>query len=240
MDYKEAVGAKQFLILRHDIEFSVEHAYQISLIENEEKIRSTYFVQIASNAYNAFSQKNLVMLENMIQNGHRIGLHYHLGKNISKHYITDEIKSQIQILSKFLDYPVDRFSIHRPTEKSQYYDIQMEGIINAYSKDFFTHIENVEMSSKLEVKYIADSKHQWNYGYPDTDTLKKFPKIQLLIHPYSWNEKSCDTVEAFCALADEKEKETLDNFDEETKIFHAVRKEVEKKRECNKNGISKY
>lgn len=34
--------------------------------------------------------------------------------------------------------------------------IKIEGIINAYSKEFFTHRDNVTEDSELEVKYIAD------------------------------------------------------------------------------------
>lgn len=230
MDYREAAEADCFIILRHDIEFSVERAYRMSLIEKEEGIASTYFVQITSNAYNAFSQKNMEMLKRMIQNGHRIGLHYHLGTNLTCSHITHEIQTQVRVLSDFLEYDVDRFSIHRPTEASHYYEIQVDGVINAYSKEFFTHVEKVNENSQMEVKYIADSKHQWNYGYPDMNTIKRFPKIQLLIHPYSWAEIGCGIADTFCTIADEKEKEALNDFDEETKIYCLVKQEVEKRR----------
>lgn len=230
MDYKEASEAESFIILRHDIEFSIDRARRMSLIENEEGISSTYFVQITSNAYNAFSQKNIRLLKDMIQDGHHIGLHYHLGKNVTYNHIKNEISEQIKILSEFLEYDIDRFSMHRPTEESKYYEIQIEGIINAYSQEFFTHLEKVDKDSKPQVKYIADSKHRWNYGYPDEDTIEKFPKIQLLVHPYSWDKLGRDAADTFCAIADEKERETLNDFDEETKIYSLVRQEVEEKR----------
>lgn len=236
MDYWEAKTSDKFLVLRHDIEFSVERAYKMAMIEKEEGIISTYFLQIESNSYNAFSEKNKTFLYGIINAGHHIGLHYHLGKELSPIHVRDEIRDQIRIMSEMLRYQVDRFSIHRPVEQSQYYKIAIDGIINAYSKEFFTHITDVTENSVLEVKYIADSKHRWNYGYPDSDTIENHPKIQLLIHPYSWAEEEADEFEMFNQLANEKEVEILNTFDEETKIYKLVKKELEAKRGI-KNGI---
>lgn len=230
MDYWEAMNADSFLILRHDIEFSVERAWRMAMIEKEEGITSSWFLQIKSNAYNAFSEKNMTLLNEMIQAGHHIGLHYHLGSDISHLHIRDEIRDQIRIMSEMLHYPVDRFSIHRPVEESKYYAIRINGVINAYSKEFFTHFENANPDSELEIKYITDSKHRWNYGYPDMATIQKYPKIQLLIHPYSWSETGLDAAGMFNEVADEKEKETLNTFDEETKIYRLVKAEVEARR----------
>ena len=230
MDYCTAMNADNFLVLRHDIEFCVDCAYRMAMIEKEEGISSTYFLQITSNAYNAFSEKNKALLNGMIKAGHHIGLHYHLGSDLSQSRIRNEILAQIKIMSEMLNYSVDRFSIHRPVEESKYYEIQISGIINAYSKEFFTHIENIDINQELEVKYISDSKHRWNYGYPDADTLQKHRKIQLLIHPYSWSEIGLDAAGTFNEIADEKERETLNTFDEETKIYKLVRAEIEARR----------
>lgn len=230
MDYREAGKADAFLILRHDIEFSVDRAYRMALIESEEGISSTYFLQIAGNAYNPFSQKNLDLIHEMIHAGHHIGLHYHLGKSLDPMVIRDEIRDQIRIMTELLHYPIDRYSMHRPVEASQYYAMTIDGMINAYSPEFFTHREGITEDSEVEVKYIADSKHRWNYGYPDLDTMERFPKIQLLIHPYSWSTEGKNTLEMFDELAGEKEKEILDTFDKETKIYREIKDQLEEKR----------
>ena len=44
------------LYLRHDIDFSMEDALKIALIESELNINSSYFM-ITSNTYNLFSKK---------------------------------------------------------------------------------------------------------------------------------------------------------------------------------------
>lgn len=78
-DYADVLSEKRekYLVLRHDIEFSIDRAYELSKIESEEGIASSYFVQITNNAYNAFSEKNIRMIRDMSRRGHHIGLHYH-------------------------------------------------------------------------------------------------------------------------------------------------------------------
>lgn len=226
MGYHEAKKEDSFLILRHDIEFSIDRAYKMALIEQEEEIESTFFLQITNNAYNAFSSKNIELIHRMIKCGHKIGLHYHLTNNIEKEFLEKDIQKQMSILSSMLNYKIDMFSIHRPTEESQYYLLEIEGIINAYGKDFFSHTVDLTGKEKLKVKYIADSKHQWNYGYPEEKEFLKYPKIQLLIHPYSWSECGEDALNTFNDLINEKEDELLKTFDIETKIFDSVKKDL--------------
>ena len=52
MGYKEAVDKEEFVIMRHDVEFSLDRAYQLSLVETEEEFHSTFFVQFTNNSYN--------------------------------------------------------------------------------------------------------------------------------------------------------------------------------------------
>ena len=43
---------KKFCVLRHDIEFSIDRAYELAKIEKELGVISTYTVQIRNNTYN--------------------------------------------------------------------------------------------------------------------------------------------------------------------------------------------
>ena len=67
-DYSNAIDKDEFILMRHDIEFSIERAYNLSLVESENGFYSTYFVQITNNFYNAFSLKNMILLKQMIDN----------------------------------------------------------------------------------------------------------------------------------------------------------------------------
>ena len=217
-----------FIVLRHDVEFSLERAFVLSQIESELDFRSTYFVQLTNNSYNALSKKSIDMMRDMAYRGHEIGLHYHLNGEKDALAVRDGVRDQLRIMSEMVGMPITTYSFHRPRKEIYYYDIRIDGTINAYSPEFFTYAENVDEDTKLDVKYIADSKHRWNYGYPDLETLNKYPKIQLLIHPFSWTEEGYDNLGNFRSLIEEKQTVLMDTLDEEFMRFREVRGEIEK------------
>lgn len=218
-DYREAIGRDEFLILRHDIEFSVERAYEMSLIESEMGICSTYFVQITNGAYNAFAASEKQMLLDMHRRGHRIGLHYHIGGVTDPLKVRDGIRDQLRLLSELYGIPIDRFSMHRPVRQTNYHDIPIDGVINAYAPDFFTLTDHIDENTTLDVTYIADSQHRWNYGTPDPETLRARKKIQLLIHPDFWNVSGHDAQNNFRQLIREHTAAFLNTLDGECKHF---------------------
>lgn len=226
MGYEEAVGQNAFIIMRHDIEFSIERAYKMSLVESEEEFNSTYFVQITNNSYNAFSKHSIDMLKDMARRGHHIGLHYHLNGQLDPVLVRDGVRDELRIMSEMLGMDINSYSFHRPVKEVYYYNISIPYTINAYSKDFFTYADNVKEDDELEIKYIADSKHRWNYGYPDYETLMKYKKIQLLIHPFSWTEEGYDNLENFSCLIDEKQKELIDTLEDEFQRFREVKEAI--------------
>lgn len=225
--FHDAVSRNEFVILRHDIEFSVEHALTMSQIESELNVNATYFVQITNNAYNAFSAQNTEMLQDMHQRGHEIGLHYHIGKSKDPSFVREEIKKQCMLLEKMTEIPIRSYSMHRPVVETRYYDTSIPGLLNAYSSSFFSFHETVKEDTKLDVKYIADSQHRWNYGYPDQKTLRRYAKIQLLIHPDFWSDKGLDKKENFRSLIREHAKTFSATIDSECKHYHAFREEIE-------------
>lgn len=219
-DYWAAMHKDEFIVLRHDIEFSVERAYQMSLIESEKGISSTYFIQITNNAYNAFSMPNKHLVMDMHARGHKIGLHYHLAGETNPLAVRDGIRDQIRILSEMYGFPVDRFSIHRPIREVQYNSIPINGVINAYSPEFFTLVDCIDENTALSVKYIADSQHRWNYGVPDAKSLASNKKIQLLIHPDFWSESGHDEKNNFNQLIFEHTQTYIHTLDSECKHFN--------------------
>ena len=226
-DYPEAEHRSAFIILRHDIEFSIERAMTMSLIETEMGVRSTYFVQIRSNAYNAFSLNNTAMLLDMHRRGHRIGLHYHIGASMDPQTVAGEIAAQCQLLSDMLQIPIDRYSMHRPQKETAYYRTEIQGLFNAYGPSFFTFCEEPEANGPLHVKYISDAKHRWNYGTPDPAAFKTCPRIQLLIHPDFWSEDSPEMRDNFAGLIREHALTFTDTIDNECHHFSEFREAFE-------------
>lgn len=226
MDFADAQNAEKFVVLRHDIEFSIDRAYEMSKIESEEGINSTFFVQITNNSYNAFSKKNVDLIHDMAARGHHIGLHYHLNGQRDEISVRDGVRDQLRIMSEMLGMSIDRYSFHRPVKEVYYYRIAIPYTINAYAPAFFTYADTVDQDTPLDVKYIADSKHRWNYGYPDYETLMKFDKVQILVHPFSWTETGYDNFGNFLSLIEEKDAELIDTLHNEFQRFQEVQDEI--------------
>ena len=63
--YAEALGRDSFVIIRHDVEYSVERALALSRVEESMDFRSHYFFQWTNNSYNILSRKNRDILKEM-------------------------------------------------------------------------------------------------------------------------------------------------------------------------------
>ena len=60
LDYQDInTKTESYCVIRHDIEFSLERAYQLAVIENELGISTSYFIQLNNNVYNGLSFKNI-------------------------------------------------------------------------------------------------------------------------------------------------------------------------------------
>ncbi|MDR0910079.1 MAG: hypothetical protein LBM77_09980 [Spirochaetaceae bacterium] len=215
---------EKFVIVRHDVEFSVERAYKMALVEHEHDFHSTYFFQLTNNAYNVLSEKNLRLINairNMAGNTgwHEVGLHFHLHGLEDIELIKKRIKMEIDTMSAMMGFQITSFSIHRPPKEILRSNIALPGIINAYDKSFFEFTDDVDKYPP-KIKYMTDSRHHWNYNlYPDEDTIMKYDKVQILIHPYSWTETGYGSEENFDTLIQEEFKEYIGTLDTECNHF---------------------
>lgn len=222
-DYLDVKPGAPFLVLRHDVEFSVERAFGLHLLELEAGIVSSFFFQLTNNTYNILSHENIRLIREMHEGGHHIGLHYHLPARYRLADLPADIRLQADVMEKMLGFKIDRFSLHRPQKDILQNHFTVEGLLNTYDPMFFTYSEVFDDAHPLEVKYIADSMHRWKYGYPDLATLNRYDKVQLLIHPYSWTEAGHDNLDNFRSLIAEKRAELIETLDDECMHFNEVR-----------------
>ena len=217
MDFAEVTDeTKKFCVLRHDIEFSIDRAYELAKIESELGVVSTYTVQVRNNTYNALSEKNIELIQKIKDLGHHIGLHQNPPlmeiEKLGNYIITD-----IHLLEHFYGFEIDRFAFHRPKKEFLASYINLKDKINCYGKNFFHYFD--EKPDKLDVLYLADSNHEWKYGYPLEFDFSKINKLQLLTHPFSWTENGGDNYGNFLSLIRERNKELLYSMNTETNTF---------------------
>lgn len=209
----------RYCVIRHDVEFSILRALDLSEVERQLNISSTYVFQICNNNYNPFSHKNKEYILNIAGNGHDIGVHIHLGNfNETHESIESYIIKQANLLSTALDYPINKFSMHRPLKKHIVNPIQIPGYINMNAPEFFVYTEDFNIYD-LPVLYLADSNHAWKYGNPLNVDFSKINKMQLNCHPFSWTTEGLDNWENFKSLTKEKQMESLISINEEIKTY---------------------
>jgi hypothetical protein len=210
---------EKYCVIRHDVEFSIQRALMLAMVERDLGISSTYVYQISNNNYNPFSHKNKVRILDVAKAGHDIGVHVHLG-NFNEKYesIESYIVKQANLLSTALDYPINKFSIHRPLKKDIIVPINIPGYINMSDTKFFKYTEEFSIYD-LPVLYLADSNHEWKYGHPMEIDFAKINKLQLNCHPFSWTEAGLDNWNNFETLTKEKQIEALNSINEEIKTY---------------------
>ena len=227
--FEEALEMDAFVILRHDVEYSVDRAYELSKVEESMDMRATYFFQWTNNSYNILSRKNRTILTDMYERGHRIGLHFALNGMTDMQQIRVKIAQEIEMLSTMLGFPIRSFSIHRPSPDVLAENIKLPGILNAYQDDFFCFDPKAGPDSDLPIKYLSDANHIWRYGYPDEETIRRHQKVQILVHPFGWTREGYDNLNNYRTMIDEKYVEMLDSIDNECKDFRELRPYFEKK-----------
>ncbi|CAN5394548.1 hypothetical protein BH10BAC5_BH10BAC5_11310 [soil metagenome] len=168
-------GEKSF-ILRHDVDLDVELAFELSKIESENGIVSSYFFLTSGNTYNVIGKKNADMLKQMSKMGHEIGLHFD-PTIYSEGEMNEAVKKEAEILSFVSGSKIESISLHNPSIHGTY--PMFEGYKNAYDPKIFSN-EN----------YISDSRMQFRgkdiYGF--LDGIKN-SHLQILLHPMHFSEK---------------------------------------------------
>ncbi|PID28822.1 MAG: hypothetical protein CSB55_03465 [Candidatus Cloacimonadota bacterium] len=162
------------VILRHDIDISPQLALQMAKTENDLGVKSTYFFMLRSPFYNVFSRANNEIIKAIISLGHRIGLHYDDGYFSKNEDLQNLINTETEIFKSNFNTNIDAVSFHQPSQHVIDNKINIKQI-NTYDKIFFK-----------DIKYLSDSNMNFKEDPFDIIKSKKFPKIQLLIHPVWW------------------------------------------------------
>jgi len=169
------------VILRHDVDYSLEKALSMAHIERELGIKSTYFVLLSTDFYNIASKKCQSIIGKIYELGHEIGLHFDEAKydtlDDEKKFIM-QIKNEAEVMGMLLGFKINCVSMHRPSKVTLVADYQIQGIINSYSKVFFN-----------EFKYVSDSRRNWREDIESIMSSGKYKRLHILIHPFWYNNE---------------------------------------------------
>lgn len=184
--YDAAEPHRRHLILRHDLDMSIEAALPIAAIEAEARVKATYFVLLRSEMYNVQSAASVRALASIAGQGHDIGLHH----DASLYADDDDALQQAAaaecaMLELVLQRPITMISFHRPAPRLQGYAGRLAGRRHAYEPRFFS-----------DMGYCSDSRGAWHHGHPlDHPAVAAGHALQLLTHPIWWQDAAASPVQ---------------------------------------------
>tara|TARA_Y100000389_G_C17370278_1_gene468632 strand:+ start:311 stop:949 length:639 start_codon:yes stop_codon:yes gene_type:complete len=172
------------VLLRHDIDFSLDHALKFAEIESSLGIQSTYFIRTHCKYYNAFSYNSKNILNNIESLGHFIGLHFE-EDYYKPEQIYEFINFEKKLLDSLLSTPVNFIAPHEPTRTGRMtYEItKLEDIGIAH--------QAYDEKILKKYKYISDSSGKFRDGFMEEHLVQnKEENLYVLTHPVWWYEKT--------------------------------------------------
>src|SRR3990167_4250629 len=179
------------LILRHDIDFSLESAYEMAKMKTDMEIKANYFFLVGSSAYNLFDTDKEYILQ-YIGNNHNVGLHFNItdGKNIR-----EQFWQQMNIIKERFPKKEYFTSIHRPDK--YFLNNNTLPFHHSYEKEYFS-----------DIKYFSDSRcDKTIHGiFESKEFIVSYP-LQVLIHPIWWMNGSDHLHENIKKIKEKKQDE---------------------------------
>ncbi len=167
------------IVLRHDVDFDLDAAYQLALIESECGVASTFFFLTTCDTYNLFSAKNRLILQKIEKLGFEIGLHFDptIYGDVSEEELALFLDHESAMLAQLIEGSIDSVSLHNPSVHGQF--PIFENYNNAYDQRIFS-----------DTIYLADSRMDFRGKSPYSfiENNQQFP-IQVLLHPLHYAEE---------------------------------------------------
>ena len=183
--------AARIALLRHDLDFSLEHAIPVAALEAELGIRSTYFIQVRSPLYNIASQRSQEILRHLQLLGHRLGLHSHVAPVDDPVNIVARDAEMVRLSG--VEALLQVVSFHRMRQP-------LEQLKMLQVPPGWTHTYQPRYTTLLE--YLSDSTGRWCHGWPDRSAgFANGRGLQILTHPLWWVVEGATPVEKLLRLS---------------------------------------
>jgi hypothetical protein len=207
-EYDKSKNNFNIILLRHDIDYSIEKAFVMAKLEHDLGIKSTYFILLNSDFYNPHSSKNIKFLKEILLLGHEIGLHYDSDEILETQEPNKKLQENISQLENLINQKISVVSQHNPTVTSKL----------KLSDEF---IDVRESSTFTTIPYISDSVQNWRSGCMCNHINNK-KILQILVHPIWWTKDSKSRHE----ILDDLSSSWVEQLDEVKKIHEKYLKDL--------------
>lgn len=196
VDYHTFDNFHRCVIMRHDIDNSIEKAVKLAELEESLGVKSTYYTLVTSDFYNPLSKNNQDGLRRILELGHEIGLHFDEMAYDRLDDVVGAITKEARFLSDILNIPITTVSMHRPSQKTLEANYEIPGMTNSYGKTFFN-----------DFKYLSDSRRRWREPVLNIIKSGEYGRLHILTHPIWYQEKEesiHDTIKRFVMSANKE------------------------------------
>jgi len=217
--FRDVREEAEFVLLRHDVDFSLEKAVEMAELDCKAGVRSTFFVLLTAPYYNALSEESGMLIREIADMGHEIGLHIDLTgfDELSQEGQQTKIKNWAAALGSVTGCAVASVAQHKPASTGT--RVQCPGFVDAYADRYFR-----------DIGYISDSRMQ--FVEPDVyEFFKNHKRSQMLIHPIWWNASPSNVTDVFTKLGLQKADSIRIALEEESA---SISRYKERKREALK------
>jgi len=167
------------IIMRHDIDFSLDNALKFAQIENELGIFSTYFIRLHSKYYNSLEYNSYNIIKSIQDLGHEIGLHQEPDFSLLSPNPNKYLKQEIKAFNLLFQTQIKGISTHEPLRTG----IQVTPL---NISEFNLEYESYFPMFTQQMKYISDSGARWREGDMFEWIKKDKDKLYILTHPFWW------------------------------------------------------
>ncbi len=171
------VATGPHVLWRHDVDYSVHRAVALARAEAELGVRSTYFISLHSDLYNALEPGVHARLREIAALGHWIGLHFDPGF-YTDGALDERAAWEGRLLSDTLDVPVRAVSLHNPSvSNTEGVDVEeLGGMVHAGAR-----------SVRDRYAYVSDSNGYWRFEpLAEMVAAGSHERLHVLTHPEWW------------------------------------------------------
>lgn len=169
------------VLLRHDVDFSLQRSLRMAELEVAYNARATYFVNPRSEFYSIAEPQAVKVAKEILARGHKIGLHFDSAAYDAVEWsyleLRDALHRERMLLEAIVEHRVNAVSWHNPdtTNLLNFKDDEIAGLINVYSARF-----------REGYVYASDSNGYWRFNAMANVIAEGHPRLHLLTHPGWW------------------------------------------------------
>ena len=166
------------ILLRHDVDLSLDRALAMAEREHELGVQSTYCVLLSAPVYDLTRPRNLRLLGRIADLGHELALHFDThnywptAADPAPAVLEAKVADELDVLGRLVGDRPSTVSFHIPPE--WVLDRAFDAFTSSYAPAFFS-----------EIGYRSDSSQKWRSAEPFGDGLPD--RFQLLVHPGLWH-----------------------------------------------------